>query len=383
MQINKSIVIVAGEASGDLHASKLIRELLKLEPGIKLEGMGGENMRRAGVDILVDNKELAVMGLVEVLAKYTIIKSALEKLKQHIQRSKPDLLILVDYQEFNQKLAAYAKSIGIKVLFYISPQVWAWRPKRVYKMAKIVDQMAVIFPFEVDLYKDANVPVEFTGNPLVDEVIRDKTPEQAREALAIDQSITVGLFPGSRQGEIQRLLPIQLEAAKILLKYNPELQFVLPLADSLDEIVLDPFLSELGALNVRIIRDKVYDVMQACNAIITASGTATLEIALMGVPMAIIYRVAPVTYFILKHMVNADRIGLPNIVAGKDIVREFLQGKAKPKLIAAEIQHILTDQEYQQTIKNELSLIRQQLGDKSGSVHIAQLAYDMLHGKKP
>lgn len=376
---NPSIVIVAGEASGDLHASKLARELLKLDSSIKLEGMGGANMRRAGVDILIDNKELAVVGLVEVLAKYKTIKSALEKIKQHIQQTRPDLLILVDYQEFNQKLAAYAKSIGIKVLFYIGPQVWAWRPKRVYKMAHIVDQMAVIFPFEVDLYKDANVPVEFTGNPLVDEVVLDKTPEQAREALDLDQYITVGLFPGSRQGEILRLLPIQLQSAEILQQTNPELQLVLPLADSLDEKILEPFLSELSALNVHIIRDKTYDVMQACDAIITASGTATLEIALMGIPMAIIYRISPLSYFILKHMVNADRIGLPNIVAGKDIVREFLQGKAKPKLIAAEIQHILSDKAYRQQMKNQLLCIREKLGDKGGSTHIAQLAYDMLN----
>ncbi len=380
---DQSVVIVAGEASGDLHASKLARELLKLDSSIKLEGMGGENMQRAGVNILIDNKELAVVGLVEVLANYKTIKAALEKLKQHIQQTKPDLLILVDYQEFNQKLAAFAKSIGIKVLFYIGPQVWAWRPRRVYKMAQIVDQMAVIFPFEVELYKDANVAVEFTGNPLADEVVPDKTPEQAREELDLEQYMTVGLFPGSRQGEIQRLLPIQLQSVAILQKNHPDLQFVLALAESLDQKILDPFLSELGALNIRVIRGKAYNVMQACDAIITASGTATLEIALMGIPMTIIYKVSPITYYILKLMVNADRIGLANIVAGKDVVKEFLQGKAKPKLIAAEIQHILADENYRQKIKNELLLIRKKLGDKGGSSHIAQLAYDMLNGKKP
>lgn len=375
----QTVVIVAGEASGDMHASRLARELLKLNPELKLEGMGGQNMRRAGVDILVDNAELAVVGLVEVLANYRTIKAALEKLKQHVKQARPDLLILVDYQEFNQKLAAFAKSIGIKVLFYIGPQVWAWRPKRVYKMGQIVDQMAVIFPFEVDLYQHANVPVEFTGHPLVDEVVNDKTPAQARELLDLGQQTTVGMFPGSRKGEVKRLMPIMLKTAKILQAKNPGIQFVLPLAESLDEAILDPYLYEIMDLNINVVRGQAYDVMQACDAIITASGTATLEIALMGIPMAIIYRVSPISYNILRFIVKLDYIGLANIVAGKSIVQEFLQGKAKPKLIAAEIQRILNDSDYNTTIRNELSQVRNKLGDKSGSVHIAQLAYDMLN----
>lgn len=375
----QTVVIVAGEASGDMHASRLARELLKLNPELKLEGMGGQNMRRAGVDILVDNAELAVVGLVEVLANYRTIKAALEKLKQHVKQARPDLLILVDYQEFNQKLAAFAKSIGIKVLFYIGPQVWAWRPKRVYKMGQIVDQMAVIFPFEVDLYQHANVPVEFTGHPLVDEVVNDKTPAQARELLDLGQQTTVGMFPGSRKGEVKRLMPIMLKTAKILQAKNPGIQFVLPLAESLDEAILDPYLYEIMDLNINVVRGQAYDVMQACDAIITASGTATLEIALMGIPMTIIYRVSPISYNILRFIVKLDYIGLANIVAGKSIVQEFLQGKAKPKLIAAEIQRILNDSDYNTTIRNELSQVRNKLGDKSGSVHIAQLAYDMLN----
>ena len=379
----KSVVIVAGEASGDLHASNLARELLKLDPEINISGMGGYNMRRAGVDILIDASDLAVVGLVEVLANYRKIKAALNKLKKTITESPPDLLVLVDYQEFNQKLAAYAKSIGIKVLFYIGPQVWAWRPNRVYKMGRIVDQMAVIFPFEVELYETANVPVEFTGHPLVDEVAPDKSTEEARELLELDQLQTVGLFPGSRKAEIKRILPVMLEAADHLLQKNPELQFVLPLAQSLDDEILFPYLDKLFGLNVRVINGRTYDVMQACDAIITASGTATLEIALMGIPMAIVYKISPLSYFILKHMVSIDRIGLVNIVAGKDITKEFLQRTAKPEKIADEIMRILSDTDYNKTIREQLSGIRNKLGDRSGSVHIAQLAYDMLNNKKP
>jgi lipid-A-disaccharide synthase len=377
----QTVFIVAGEASGDLHASHLARKLLTLDPEIRLKGMGGDNMRRAGVDIMIDASELAVVGLFEVLANYRTIKGALEKIKQTITDSPPDLLILVDYQEFNQRLAAYAKSIGVKVLFYIGPQVWAWRPKRVYKMGQIVDQMAVIFPFEVDLYKDANVPVEFTGHPLVEEVIADKSTAQARELLELDDVTTVGLFPGSRKGEIKRVLPIQLKAAKRLLKQNPDYQFVLPLAESLHEDVLDPYLEEIFDLRIAVINGRTYDVMQACDVIITASGTATLEIALMGIPMAIVYKISWLSYFILKFMVSIDRIGLVNIVADKFVVKEFLQGQARPRKIAAEILHILTDKNYNETMRKELSLIRDKLGDSSGTTHVAQLAYDMLNKK--
>lgn len=375
----QTVFIIAGEASGDLHASLLARKLLTLAPGLTLKGMGGDNMRRAGVDVLVDASELAVVGLFEVLANYRTIKGVLENLKQTITDTPPDLLILVDYQEFNQRLAAYAKSIGVKVLFYIGPQVWAWRPRRVYKMGKIVDQMAVIFPFEVELYKDANVPVEFTGHPLLEEVIADKSPSQARELLELEDTTTIGLFPGSRKGEIKRVLPIQLATTKKLLNENPDLQFVLPLAESLDEEVLDPFIDEIVSLRISVINGKYYDVMQSCDAIVTASGTATLEIALMGIPMAIVYKISWLSYFILKFMVSIDRIGLVNIVADKFVVKEFLQGTARPKKIAGEILHILTDKNYNDTMRQELSLIRDKLGDSSGTTHIAQLAYDMLN----
>jgi lipid-A-disaccharide synthase len=374
----QTVFIIAGEASGDLHASHLARELLNLDSSLVLKGMGGDNMRRAGVDIIIDASDLAVVGLFEVLANYRTIKRVLENLKKTITDNPPDLLILVDYQEFNQRLAAYAKSIGVKVLFYIGPQVWAWRPKRVYKMGKIVDQMAVIFPFEVDLYKNANVPVEFTGHPLVEEVVADKSPEQSRQLLELDETTTIGLFPGSRKGEIKRLLPIQLKTAKKLLKANPDLQFVLPLAESLSEDILDPFIEDIVDLRVCVINGRPYDVMQACDAIITASGTATLEIALMGIPMAIVYKISWLSYCILKFIVSIERIGLVNIVADKYVVQEFLQARARPGKIAREIQRILSDQDYNETMRNELSLIRDKLGDKSGSTHIARLACNML-----
>lgn len=375
----KTVFIVAGEASGDLHAANLCKELLGMDDSIQLQGMGGKNMREAGVDVLFDASQLAVVGIVEVLFKYRMIKGVLNQIEAHIKNAPPDLLILVDYQEFNQKLAAYAKSLGIKVLFYIGPQVWAWRPKRVYKMARIVDQMAVIFPFEVELYKEANVPVEFTGHPLVDEVIPDKTIEQARAALELEDKTTIGLFPGSRMGEIERLLPIMLETAKLLRDKKPGLQFVLPLASTVQREDLLEYGKNLVELNVHLVENNTHDVIQACDSIIVASGTATLEIGLMGTPMVITHKLAALSYFILSRLVKIKHIGLVNIVPGKELVREFIQHEAKPENLAAETLHILDDENYQQNMRNELAKLRELLGTGGGSKNIAQLAHRMLN----
>ncbi|VAW51931.1 Lipid-A-disaccharide synthase [hydrothermal vent metagenome] len=378
----KSVVIVAGEASGDAHAARLVNELKKLDDTISFRGMGGDSLRDAGVDIFIDMGKISVVGFVEVLLKYNLIKTELNKLKQNITKQPPDLLILVDYQEFNQRLAAFAKSIGIKVLFYIGPQVWAWRPKRVYKMGKIVDHMAVIMPFEKVLYDDANVPVTFTGHPLTDEVVKDKTTQQARELLQIENKTTIGLFPGSRGSEISNILPILLESAKLIrqqqIQNNNEVQFVLPVANTIKAEDLAPFKGILKELSVTTIQNKFYDVAQSCDVILTASGTATLEIGLLEIPMVIVYKTSAITFFIGKNLVSLKHIGLVNIIPGKEVVREFLQGDAKPTLIAKEALHLLNDKIYYRTMRHELSLIRQQLGDGNGSKNVAELAWKML-----
>ena len=376
--LNKHVVIVAGEASGDMHAANMIKELQILDPSVSFSGMGSANMKKTGADIFIDADELAVVGIVEVLAKYGLIKKALNALKKHLKQNQPDLLILIDYQEFNQKLAAYAKSIGIKVLFYISPQVWAWRPNRVHKMARIVDQMAVIFPFEVPLYKNANVPVEFTGHPLVDEVIADKTLEQARNLLGLEDKTTIGLFPGSRSGEIKNVLPVMLAAAKLLKAHDGDLQFALPIASSLNEDSFEAYSDDIKSLDIRLISDHNYDVMQACDAIMTASGTATLEIGLMETPMTIVYKVSWLSYAILKRLVKIEHIGLVNILSDREIVREFIQENARPDDIKQEIIKILDDDNYNKVMREHLALLRQKLGEGGGSKNVARLALKML-----
>jgi len=375
----KNVVIVAGEASGDAHAARLVNELKKLDDSISFRGMGGDNLRKANVDVFIDMAELAVVGIVEVLLKYNMIKGELNKLKQNITDNPPDLLILVDYQEFNQRLAAYAKSIGIKVLFYIGPQVWAWRPKRVYKMGKIVDHMAVILPFEKKLYEDADVPVTFTGHPLTNEVLIDKTKQQARTQLNIDEKTTLGLFPGSRSGEIKRVLPILLETAKLIKKDKPDIQFLLPVANTVKDEDLAPFNHAINELSVITTKESFHDVIQACDVILTASGTATLEIGLLEVPMVIVYKIAALSHFILKFLVSIKHLGLVNIIPGKEIVREFIQQNAKPEDIKKEALKLLNDKTYYDSMQHELSLIRQQLGDGDGSKNVAELAYKMIN----
>jgi len=378
MTTGKTILISAGEASGDAHAARMVNELRAIDNTLHFVGMGGDNMRRAGVEILTDIKKMAVMGVLEVLLKYRSIKAELVRLQHYIEQYPPDLLILVDYQEFNQRLAAFARHRGIKVLFYIGPQVWAWRPKRVYKMAKIVDHMAVILPFEPDYYQHADVPVTFTGHPLTDEVRADKTPEQARRLLQLENKTTIGLFPGSRSGEVKRILPVLIKTAKILIQYKPALQFVLPLATTIHYDSLRPFDADLSALHVRVIKNKFYDVSQSCDVIITASGTATLEISLLGIPMVVVYKASPLNYLIISRLVTVKFVGLMNIIANREIVREFIQHKARPDAISEEVLRLLDNQNYNAKMRHELSLVRQQLGHGGGSKNIARLAYQLL-----
>jgi lipid-A-disaccharide synthase len=371
-------MIVAGEASGDLHGSNLVKEALRKNPDLSFFGMGGPKMREAGMTTLVDSSEMAVVGLIEVISHFTVIYRAFSTLKRIIRTDPPDLLILIDYPDFNLHLAQVAKRAGVRVLYYISPQVWAWRVGRVRKIARLVDRMAVVFPFEVPFYEREGVPVTFVGHPLVDTVYPTMIRTEAQAHFGLDPARkTVGLFPGSRKGEIKNLAETILEAAALLKKHFPDLQFVLPLASSLTTTDIAPFL-ESSDLNIRVIEGKTYDVMQVCDAIITVSGTVTLEAALMGVPMVIIYRVSPLTYAVAKRLIKVDHIGLCNIVAGERVVRELVQDDAEPAWIAAEIARILTDDDYMKAMREKLLKIRGILGASGASERAARLVSDLI-----
>lgn len=371
-------MIVAGEASGDLHGSNLVKETLRLDPQVSFFGIGGAKMRAAGVETVVDSSEMAVVGLVEVIAHFGVIYRAYRTLQNIIRTNPPDLLVLIDYPDFNMRIAKLAKAAGIPVLYYISPQIWAWRVGRVKKIARLVDRMAVVFPFEVPFYQGAGVPVDFVGHPLVDTVRPAMTRDRAFAEFGLDPARpVVGLFPGSRRGEIKTLLPVILESAEILHKRHPELQFILPLASSLSNEDVNPHL-ERSPLPVTVIADRGYDVMQVCDAVISVSGTVTLELALMGVPMVIIYKVSPLTYEIGKRVVKVEHIGICNIVAGERAVRELVQHEAEPSAIADEISRLLTDEAYRQTVMQKLATVKDKLGAGGASAKTAELLLQMM-----
>jgi lipid-A-disaccharide synthase len=376
--LNNRIMIVAGEASGDLHGSNLVKEVLRNNPDLSFSGIGGPKMRDAGVTILADASKMAVVGLVEVISHATVIYRAFSTLKRIIRTDPPDLLILIDYPDFNLFLAKVAKRAGVRVLYYISPQIWAWRIGRVKKIARLIDRMAVVFPFEIPFYEKEGVPVTFVGHPLVDIVHPTMARAEAQACFGLDPARkTVGLFPGSRKGEILHLFATILEAAALLKKHYPDLQFILPLASSLSGTDIAPIL-ESSPLDIRVIEGKGYDVMQVCDAIITVSGTVTLEAALMEVPMVIIYRVSPLTYAVGKRLIKVDHIGICNIVAGERVVRELIQDDAEPAWIAAEIGRILADDGYAAEMRAKLAGIRAKLGSGGGSARVAELVLDMI-----
>lgn len=363
-----------------MHAANLVKVIQdRPDNTIRFSAMGGAALRQRDVDILVNNEAIAVMGLVEVIKHYPAIRRALKTMQQAVLNNKPDLLILVDYVEFNLKLAETAKQAGVKVLFYVSPQVWAWRPKRVKRIGRLVDMMAVIFPFETKFYEQHQIPVRYVGNPLTGHVRAERSLAACMTAYNLDSAKPViGLFPGSRKSEIKMLLPVFLQAAELIQREVPDLQFLLPLAPGLTTDDLQPWLAD-GPDNIQLVTDgKPYDVMQCCQAILTASGTATLETALMEIPMAIAYRTSPVTYAIFSRLIRIPDIGLANIVAEKRIVQEFLQNQATPEALAAEMLRLLQDQDYRQQILKEYKIVKEKLGDKNGSENVAALALEML-----
>jgi lipid-A-disaccharide synthase len=372
------LMILAGEASGDAHAAEFVDHIKQLNPEIYISGMGTTEMKKAGVDVFFDSSVIAVMGLVEVLKHWGDIKLAMKIVRRQLEETRPDLLVLVDYPEFNLKMARHARELGIKVLFYISPTVWAWRPKRIHKIGRLIDHMAVILKFEKAYYERANIPVSFVGHPLVDKVKSTRSSDEVRQQLGLDQNVTViGLFPGSRNSEIDLLLPLMLETAKQMCRTNPELRFVVPVAAALDFEAIKRQCDQ-SQLEIVLTRDDIYNLITCCDSVISCSGTVTLEIALLGVPMCIVYKMSWLTYAIMSRLITIPYVGLVNIVAGKPVVREFLQKDATADSISREMLKIIDDQAYRQQIKKDLLVVRENLGEGDGSGKMARLVLSFL-----
>ncbi len=370
-------MVIAGEASGDAHAGRMLAQLTKQAPDIRVFGVGGAQMRAAGAEIIVDFSELAVMGIVEVAKRYRHIKTIYRELVHQMDRQRPDMLILVDYPGLNLKLAKQAKRRGIPVFYYISPKIWAWRAGRIRTIKKYVDFMAVLFPFEVPIYRQAGVPVACVGHPLQDVVKTPQTKVQAREKLGLAHTQTIiGLFPGSRNSEVTSLLPVMLDAAARMYNHNKDMQFVLPLAPGLEKKLIVQAL-ERHTLPVYVQTADFYSVITACDAIVAASGTVTLEIALLGVPHCLIYKLSPLSYQVLKRLVRIPYVGLCNIVTGQPLIQELLQNQVSPQGIEQTLTELLTPESQQQAVVIQQQ-IQQALGPAGASANCADQVLALL-----
>ena len=377
----KRVMIIAGEASGDTHAAKLVREVKEKNTDITFYGIGGKNMVDAGVKTLVDSAQLAVVGLFEVLAHWNTISGALKKMQHLLRTDPPDLLVLTDYPDFNLRLAKTAKECGVKVLFYISPQVWAWRQKRVFKIRKLVDMMAVVFPFEETFYKKYDVPVRFVGHPLVDEIhITNNKTELMKEFLLDSDKPIIGLFPGSRQSEIKRLLPIIVDSAKQILKAKPDAQFVIPVASTLKEEDILPYFDNVD-FDMRIISDRSHDVMHICDAVITVSGTVTLELGLLKTPMVVINKISKFSYYLVTRTLKLDHIALCNIVANKRVVPELIQNNATADKISSKLIDLLDNNEERNKIITEFESLEEKLTNKETKTELSDILISMLEDR--
>ena len=374
----KNIMIVVGEASGDILGADLVKELKHLSPNICCYGLGGEKMLQTGFDAKVNAAELSVAGLVEIIKHYPRLRGILNRMKSLLKDMPPDLLILIDSPDFNLPLAKEAKRLGIKVLYYVSPQIWAWRKSRIKIIKKCIDMMAVVFPFEVKFYTDAGIKAKYVGHPLIKQakVSTNRKEFFTQEKLNPEKKL-IGLFPGSRRSEIENNFPTLLLAAEKLSKNRQDIQFITPIASTLAKEFIHSF-SNKTDVNIHTTKADIYNTINACDAIAAASGTVTLQIVLMQTPMLLMYKISPFSYHILKRIVNFTYAGIANVIANKEIYREFIQHDANAINISNELNKLLSDQAYINNMKREMRQIKASLGEENGSIATAKLALELI-----
>jgi lipid-A-disaccharide synthase len=342
----RPIMLSAGEASGDLHGATMCRAIRALDPAVRLIGMGGPRMAAAGVEILVDPTADAAVGTSEAMGRVPALFRAYKLIVKRLRETRPLAIVLIDFPEFNLRLARQARRAGIPVVYFIPPQLWAWRRGRIRQMARRVTRVLAAFPFEQRLYEEAGVPVEFVGHPLLDVVPGDPDRARARERLGVGETRTlVGLLPGSREHEVSRLLPRMLDAAARLAVDGTRC-FVLGLAASVERSQVDALLArgaEAGGPPIQVVEGLTYEVMAGADALLIASGTATLEAALVGAPMVVCYRVSRMTELMARLLKRSRWISLPNIVAGREAVPEILQDDVTGARLARELERLLVD----------------------------------------
>jgi len=376
------VLIVAGEASADLHGSNLVKSMKRLKPSLVFQGIGGKKMEQAGVKILFSASDMAVVGLTEVITRIRIIIRASIRLKSIIRYRRPALLILIDYPDFNLHIARIAKRYKIPVLYYISPQVWAWRSRRVKKIARLVDRMAVILPFEKAFYRQRGVKVDYVGHPLLDICPADENKDLTMVNLKADHDYPViGLLPGSREAEVMSLLPVMLKSAEIIREYYPAMRCVLPLASTIKSGFVQSLISK-SSVRVEVVHGNVYDALKVCHVALVASGTVTLETAIMEVPMVIVYRVSPLSYRVGRVMIKVPFIGLVNLVVGEAVVPELIQDEVTPERLADEVRIIIEDSVVREKMINKLKAVKRCLGRGGASDKTAGIALKMINGSE-
>ncbi len=366
------ILIVTGEASGDLHGANLARALHALRPNLEILGMGGPHMRAAGVQMLRGIERHDVVGLIGLAQLLAVLRSYVA-LSRFLRKTRLDAVIFIDYPGFNLRMAKVAARAGHRVLYYISPQIWAWRPGRIRLIARVVHRMIVILPFEAALYEQAGVPCSFVGHPLLDAVAPTYDRDELRKRYQVDGATpVVGLLPGSRESEVRTLLPVMLGAAAQLQTAFPKARYLLAQASS----VADGWLTELlrgATIDVRVVKEQSSEVLAACDLAWVASGTATLQSAVVGTPIILVYRASWLTAAIARAVIRIPWIGLVNIVAGRTVVPELIQEEATAERLCQEARRVLTDPRTSEAMRAGLQAVRSSLGEPGASRRAAEI----------
>jgi lipid-A-disaccharide synthase len=369
------LLVCSGEPSGDTYAAELVRHLRQTHPDLEVFGLGGDRLLAQDAHLVAHVRELAVMGLVEVVVHLRRLRGIFRRLLAETDRQRPDAAVLVDYPDFNLRVAAELKKRGIPVAYYVSPQVWAWRPGRVRTIRRVVDRMLVIFPFEEELYRAAQVPVSFVGHPLVDLVQRPPV-DTLRAQLGLDpHRPVIALLPGSRRKEIAYNLPGLAGAVRLLAERRPDLQFALAVAPSLDVAQVE---AGIAGLPVRLIQGATHELLAAASVALVASGTATVETALLGTPMVVVYRVAPLTYHLGRHLVRVPHVAMANLIAGRRLVPELIQGDFTPEAVAEEALALLEDPARAAAMREGLAEVRARLGEPGASARAAAAVAELM-----
>lgn len=373
MPQSKHIVIIAGEESGDIHAAEMVHQLQENHSPLRFSGIGGRHMQNAGVELISDLASYGVTGLSEVLRHARVIKAAFKAIKAHLEMHKPELLILVDYPGFNLRLARFAKSKGIRVLYYISPQIWAWKAGRIETIRQCVDHMAVILPFEKAIYDKENIPASFVGHPLVNKIKPCIDQDKDRQSLGLptDKQV-VALLPGSRRNEIDHLLPVMIKAAEILIKEKPNLHFALPMAQSLKPELIENYFKN-STLPYTLIKGQATKVVACSDCVIVASGTASLECALLEKPMCIIYKSSLITYIAAMKVIKVKYLGLCNLLKNEMIVPELLQYDCNPIELSKIALQLLDNSSLKHTMQTRLRQLRESLSFEQADCTIVEL----------